>query len=243
MIKLVGHRGLPQHYPENSIAGVVAAYEAGAAAVEIDIQFSKDGVPMLFHDAQLERVTGLSGALGAFEADILGRMSAHESSRFEERFLGTPIERLAALVPIIQARPEVELFVEIKEDSFDYIDRDSVVASLSGVLDAIKDQVTIISYDLPVLRKVRDALGWPVGWVLRHYCEQSGHWATDFQPDYLICNAKKIPEVGALWHGLWEWFIYDITDPKDAERLALRGVRWVESWDVAALAEQLCEMG
>lgn len=239
MIKLVGHRGLPESFPENSIEGVEAAFDAGAAAVEVDIQFSKDAEPMLFHDDSLARVTGLSGQLAAFEESLLNKMGAHEADRFGEQFLGTRIHSLKELVPIMQQRPDKMVFVEVKEDSFEYIDRDSVIAKLAIILAPIATQTVIISYDLPILRKVRDSLEWPVGWVVRHYCEQSAYWASDFQPDYMISNIDKLPKAGSLWQGLWEWFVYDVTCPEKAIALAKQGVHWVESWDVKGLMENL----
>lgn len=48
-----GHRGCRLRHPENSIEGVVAAFAAGAFAVEIDVWLSADEVPMVVHDAVL----------------------------------------------------------------------------------------------------------------------------------------------------------------------------------------------
>ena len=46
--------------PENSLAAIRAAMEAGYG-IEIDIQPSRDGTPMVFHDYDLERLTGTYG--------------------------------------------------------------------------------------------------------------------------------------------------------------------------------------
>lgn len=54
----VAHRGLhDETKPENSIAAFEAAIEAGYA-IETDIRFSKDGTLAVFHDDNLERMTG-----------------------------------------------------------------------------------------------------------------------------------------------------------------------------------------
>lgn len=47
---LVAHRGYSRSYPENTLASYKAAIAAGAKALEIDIQFSADGVPIIMHD-------------------------------------------------------------------------------------------------------------------------------------------------------------------------------------------------
>ena len=242
MLYLAGHRGLPAHYPENTVEGVTAALSAGAAGVEIDIQFSKDGEPVLLHDMALKRVAGLSGDVSAFELTLLTKMSAHEPERFGDAFLPTPIAPLSDLVSVMRSFPKALLFVEIKEESFDHISREAIVEKVAQCLAAIADQVVIISYDISILRHVRDTVDWPVGWVLRKYNSDSHQLAAEFQPQYLICNYTKLPEDPIpLWSGLWQWFVYDITEGAIAHALSERGVSWVESWDVESLVAMLQE--
>lgn len=61
----VAHRGLwsPDGPPENSLGAFQAACAAGYG-VELDIQLSADGEAMVFHDEDLERMTGVTGRLG-----------------------------------------------------------------------------------------------------------------------------------------------------------------------------------
>lgn len=56
-----GHRGCICQYPENSIAAMQEGVRRGAAYLEIDIQLSKDCVPVVFHDVRLEQKTRLRG--------------------------------------------------------------------------------------------------------------------------------------------------------------------------------------
>ncbi len=60
----VAHRGLwsPDGAPENSLASFQAACAAGYG-IELDIQLSADGEAMVFHDDDLERMTGVAGKL------------------------------------------------------------------------------------------------------------------------------------------------------------------------------------
>ncbi len=55
---VMGHRGAAAHAPENTLATIRRAGEAGARWVEFDVMLTADGVPVLFHDDSLERVTG-----------------------------------------------------------------------------------------------------------------------------------------------------------------------------------------
>jgi glycerophosphoryl diester phosphodiesterase len=51
----VAHRGEPRGHPENSIAGVLAAVDLGADAVELDVRTTRDGVAVLHHGRRLPR--------------------------------------------------------------------------------------------------------------------------------------------------------------------------------------------
>jgi len=54
---VIGHRGLPARYPENTLPSFLAAMAAGADGLESDLRLSADGVIMLMHDATLDRTT------------------------------------------------------------------------------------------------------------------------------------------------------------------------------------------
>ena len=54
-VLIIAHRACPQHAPENSIAGIRRAAELGADGVEVDVQRTLDGVPILMHDWTLGR--------------------------------------------------------------------------------------------------------------------------------------------------------------------------------------------
>src|SRR5207244_2240185 len=53
---LVAHRGYALRYPENTLVALDAAIRAGAKYVELDVQLSKDGFPVLMHDKTLARM-------------------------------------------------------------------------------------------------------------------------------------------------------------------------------------------
>src|SRR3990172_2274516 len=58
-VLIIAHRACPQHAPENSIEGIRRAAELGAGGVEVDVQRTLDGVPVLMHDWTLGRTAGL----------------------------------------------------------------------------------------------------------------------------------------------------------------------------------------
>ncbi len=64
-VKVWAHRGMSMQYPENTLEAFRAAAELGAdlAGIETDVQLSKDGEVVVFHDETLDRVTDHKGYL------------------------------------------------------------------------------------------------------------------------------------------------------------------------------------
>lgn len=98
------HRGLHgPGVPENSLAAALAAIARGMG-IECDVQRSSDALPMVFHDWELERLTGASGSVAELTAARLGELD-----------LGGTGERIPALRDFLGlVRGRVPLLVEIK---------------------------------------------------------------------------------------------------------------------------------
>ena len=56
MLTLIAHRGTPAEHTENTIPSLRRAEELGADSVEFDVRLTRDGVPVLLHDTDLNRV-------------------------------------------------------------------------------------------------------------------------------------------------------------------------------------------
>jgi glycerophosphoryl diester phosphodiesterase len=56
---IIAHRGESFDAPENTLAAINLAWERGAEAVEIDIQFSKDRELVVIHDTDTKRLAGI----------------------------------------------------------------------------------------------------------------------------------------------------------------------------------------
>ncbi len=59
--KLIGHRGVKDLCPENTLESISKAFDLGLSFIEIDVKISKDRVPILLHDDTLDRTTNGSG--------------------------------------------------------------------------------------------------------------------------------------------------------------------------------------
>ncbi len=76
---VIGHRG-SGYYVENSFEAVQDANMNGADFAEIDIQLSKDNVPMVFHDASLSRLSDVNKAISDLTAQELETISIYEKN-------------------------------------------------------------------------------------------------------------------------------------------------------------------
>lgn len=82
--KVIAHRGGGSLAPENTIAAIKVGIEHGYRAVEFDAMLAADDVPVLMHDATLERTASIRAAVSERTAAELGRIDvgAWHSARF-----------------------------------------------------------------------------------------------------------------------------------------------------------------
>jgi glycerophosphoryl diester phosphodiesterase len=57
---IIAHRGDCYHAPENTLEAAHLAWQAGAPAWELDVQLTRDGVPIVIHDDSLTRTTNVA---------------------------------------------------------------------------------------------------------------------------------------------------------------------------------------
>ena len=74
--KLIGHRGVKNLKPENTLESITKAFDLGLECVEIDVKVSKDNIPLLLHDDTLDRTTNGSGLVCDFTFDQINQLDA-----------------------------------------------------------------------------------------------------------------------------------------------------------------------
>ncbi|XP_056136753.1 glycerophosphodiester phosphodiesterase 1 [Lampris incognitus] len=95
---VVAHRGGGHDAPENTMAAIREASKNGAAGVELDLEFSSDGVPILMHDETVDRTTNGSGPLSKMTFSELRKLDAAAKHRLRDRFAGEKIPTLEEAV-------------------------------------------------------------------------------------------------------------------------------------------------
>lgn len=102
---VIGHAAAAGEAPANTLAGVRASLDARAEAMEIDVQVSADGVPVLMHDLTVDRTTNLSGAVRALSLQTLLSADAGQ---------GEPVPTLDQVFALVAGR--LTVMCEIKSD-------------------------------------------------------------------------------------------------------------------------------
>ncbi|WP_290647942.1 glycerophosphodiester phosphodiesterase family protein [Aquisalimonas sp.] len=227
---IIAHRGVARHYPENTRRAFDAAVEAGADAVEMDIQLTADAVPVVLHDPFLDRTTDYRGDISALTAAELGGVSAHEPRRFGERFRGEQVPELASLAEHLANLPFSKVFIEIKTELLWHHSIPLAVQVVLAASQPLGERRVIISFSDTVLQVARSQADVAVGWVLPGYGVAMIERAETLAPEFLFCNHHRLPpEPSALPRGSWQWAAYEVDTPTLGRRLARRGIDWLES--------------
>ncbi|MFG2502614.1 glycerophosphodiester phosphodiesterase [Streptomyces sp. NPDC048441] len=103
-VTAVAHRGDPYRFRENTLPSLRSALERGADAVEIDVRLSRDGVPVLLHDATLKRLWDIDRPLSTLSADEVHGLTGGGVPTLEEAVAATDGHRL--MVDLPGATPE-----------------------------------------------------------------------------------------------------------------------------------------
>ncbi|MAO64388.1 MAG: hypothetical protein CL666_05265 [Balneola sp.] len=110
---VIGHRGASGYYPENTMAAFQAAYEMGAEMIELDVTLSKDGIPVVIHDLNLDRTTDGTGKVSHQNLKELRKLDA--GSWFDVKFSS---EQIPTLEEVLQfAAGKISLNIEIKPEA------------------------------------------------------------------------------------------------------------------------------
>jgi glycerophosphoryl diester phosphodiesterase len=146
---IIGHRGDRAEAPENTMPSLELAMDR-LAYVETDVQLSRDGVPMLFHDTDLERITGDRRSVGDLDAGQLRKLDV--GAWYGREFQGERMPTLEAFLEALAERRDARALVELKADW-----ADEEVRTVVGLIDrmGLRGRVVLESFSLETLFAVQ----------------------------------------------------------------------------------------
>ncbi|HCW54699.1 MAG TPA: hypothetical protein DG753_13405 [Clostridium sp.] len=147
--QITAHRGSTLRAPENSISSIREAISEGADFAEIDVQTTKDDVPVLFHDSTLKRISGISNEIK--------NLSYEEVSKIDNgSYVGPEFadEKIPSLESVLEeAKGKIKLNIELKPMK----ENDDVAEKTIELIKKynMEDEVVVTSIDYDCLRQAK----------------------------------------------------------------------------------------
>jgi glycerophosphoryl diester phosphodiesterase len=203
------HRGASFDEPENTLAAFARAVGTGAPAIELDVHWTRDGVPVVIHDPTVDRTTGVPGRVDVLTAAEVGALDAGRGQR---------IPRLDAVLAMA-ARGGVQALVELKT-----VPTPEQARTLVAMLAESRASYVVHSFVPAALEAVRAAQpGAPVGLTTGEYVapETAARYGSFFN----VAKAQVDPARVAAWHGAGlKVYVWVADDPGSWEALTAAGV-------------------
>jgi glycerophosphoryl diester phosphodiesterase len=144
----IAHRGARRDRPENTIAAFDEALRQGCDAIELDLQLSADGVPVVYHDRTLAKVGGGRKRVSQLTLKELEKLDA--GAHFGRRYRGERLPTLERVLRRYARRTRLLLEMKAREEERRKVE----LARLT--VDAIKKigaerNVMLLSFDEPML--------------------------------------------------------------------------------------------
>jgi glycerophosphoryl diester phosphodiesterase len=149
----IAHRGfhdMNKAVFENTQSAFQRAVAAGFA-IECDLQFAADGVPVVFHDDTLERLCGLRG-------DVREKLSGE----LQQLTVGGTRDRIPTFADMLrQVKGAVPLVVELKGRAGD---DEGFAGAVLEALEGYRGPVALMSFDHWLLRELKElGVSLPIG--------------------------------------------------------------------------------
>lgn len=151
-MRVIGHRGNSSVAPQNTLAAFESACAAGVDAVELDVQLTADGYPVVIHDDEVDATTDGTGRVDGLTLAQVRALDA--GSWFAPAYAGQRVPVPAEVVDLLVRHPAVELLLELKG-----VWTADQVRLLLGPLEAaaLLDRVVGQSFEAASVAALRDA--------------------------------------------------------------------------------------
>jgi glycerophosphoryl diester phosphodiesterase len=155
---ILGHRGNSALAPENTLAAFSRALSDGADGIEFDVRLSRDGVPMVIHDATLKRTGGIDRLVSELSASELQEIDVGSwfaaGRQTTETFAGEKLPSLAQVFQLFAAANNGVLYIEMKCDTREGAALAAAVVALCRA-SRMADRVVVESFDLAAIAEVK----------------------------------------------------------------------------------------
>ena len=227
---LIGHRGYPARYPENTLAAFEGAMQAGCDMIELDVTLTRDRKVVVIHDDTLERTTAGRGPVKRHTLEAIQALDA--GSWFDARFAAECVPELAEVLRLTAGR--CMLNIEIKESAFeagypaDAVEHQVVkLVKTSGALD----RVIISSFGRRILERIAAMDAPPaIACISDHKADQSvldmlrAIKAFSWHPRFSILTRDQVDMLHAAGLKVFPWTINTAAEAQKVLALGVDGL-------------------
>ena len=146
----VNHRGFSLEAPENTLAAYRLSKLKGFNAVETDVSFTRDGVPVLLHDDSIDRTSNGTGKIKDLTWDQIKDL---DFSNGKTAYAGEKIPKFYDFL-ILCKNLGLHPYIELKTYDMDRNKVNTIVDMVKRV--GMKGKVSYISFGFDLLEYVRD---------------------------------------------------------------------------------------
>ena len=219
----IAHRGFSGQFPENTLLAFQEALDLGVDAIELDVQLSKDGEIMVFHDEELSRITTCKGQLKDYTFAELRELDA--SGMYQGIFGKQVIPTLAEYLELT-ANKNIITFLELKNGMYPYPLIEEKVANCLKQFNRLPGTI-LFSANHPSVKYfgtlVTDVqLLFPFdNWIFGYgsYCHT--HGITACMPYYRALTPEVVAEIKSFNISIYPW---TVDEPDDFRTLLAAGV-------------------
>lgn len=144
----VNHRGYSTIAPENTLPAFVLSKEKGFQIIEVDLRYTKDGVPVLLHDASVNRTSNGEGDVDKLTYEQLRTLDF--GSWKSELYAGTQIPSLEEFFSFCKEN-DMKMYLELKS-RIDHAKAEEIVRLLSKY--GLSQSCTFISFSSGYLKEI-----------------------------------------------------------------------------------------
>jgi glycerophosphoryl diester phosphodiesterase len=226
---IIGHRGASAAAPENTLAAFGLALDQGADGVELDVQLSADGWPVVMHDDRVDRMTSGTGRVAELTLAELQRLEMAQGQT--PPTLDEVLETFGA-----------QLLYNIEVKDFGWRDRglETAVADLI-IAHHLEDYVLVSSFNPLSLRRLRRCLPprVPVALIRNAGWLQYGYFVADGAADHPYFGLVDAAYMAWAKKRGYRVNVWTVDDPAEARRLAALGVHGLITNKPAFIRESL----
>lgn len=228
--KIIGHRGAAAYAPENTLASIHTAADMGIEWVEVDVKLTRDCVPILFHDDELDRCTSGSGPVADISLKELQELDA--GTWFAESFMGEKIPTLEDALNVIIDRG-LGVNLEIKPCPGREVETAEAMLDIATRIWPDDTPPPLVSsFSHVSLEAAMDVMPeWPRGMLIDEYTKDWRDLAQHLEAATININGNKITEeqIDEYLSFRKPLLAYTINDPERAKALFSLGVTGVFS--------------